>query len=397
MCHVLLAHRAVRTMGRCYPGCWRMVSGRLVHIGTPDPCRGGPAQVQEPVRPDGKIGDRTSIDGTLVSVGAAEDWASRRGNQARTAQGPGRPPSLVAAVVAHALAGGLAGLKQSRAMVTVPCTLPTDWWARAGRGRVLSCAWVRPRKARRRPGQSVCGYGMPRSPLPAAWVAAAGAACGELMPATLDSPTLLTPAQTRLCLMRIAVGDGKTILVRLQGRHVDDCLPRLQARTPAFTSPPWLCMGRCMPREHDCLSACGPVGLRSAYTARIRLHPAAARAAGCIHGLPARELWTIGACVRLSDTCGRPRHQTDLVSEWCAHHCLMGDAIDLCLGHTCEPERPGPAGCAQLVDGADPPQVFVQNAHIRLNWLAADDQTVVSIAGAVVADSEQSSEIGSES
>lgn len=49
------------------------------------------------------------------------------------------------------------------------------------------------------------------------------------------------------------------------------------------------------------------------------------------------------------------------------------------------------------MDGADLPQVFVQNAHIRLNWLAADDQTVVSIAGAVVADSEQSSEIGSES
>jgi len=74
-----------------------------------------------------------------------------------------------------------------------------------------------------------------------------------------------------------------------------------------------------------------------------------------------------------------------------------GRRHDRCLGQTCEPERPGPAGCAQLVDGADLPQVFVQNAHIRLNWLAADDQTVVSIAGAVVADSEQSSEIGSES
>jgi len=50
---------------------------------------------------------------------------------------------------------------------------------------------------------------------------------------TLDSPTLLTRAQTRLCLMRIAVSGGKTIMVRLQGRHVDECLPRRPAPPPA--------------------------------------------------------------------------------------------------------------------------------------------------------------------
>ena len=69
--------------------------------------------------------------------------------------------------------------------------------------------------------------------------------------ATLEVPTLLTRAQTRLCLVRIMVNDGRTIVVRLQGRHIDESLPRLQARTPAFTTPPWLCIGCCMPGEHE--------------------------------------------------------------------------------------------------------------------------------------------------
>jgi len=73
--------------------------GRLIRLGMPDPCRSGPVQAQEPTRPDGRIGDRTSIAGTFVSVGAAEEWASRRGNEVRAA--PWAPTSAVAAAIAH--------------------------------------------------------------------------------------------------------------------------------------------------------------------------------------------------------------------------------------------------------------------------------------------------------
>ena len=86
-----------------------------------------------------------------------------------------------------------------------------------------------------------------------------------------------------------------------------------------------------------------------------------------------------------------------LMMHWGAHYGLMGNAIDLCLGQTCEPERPGPAGRAQLADEANPPQVSVNNARISTNWLAADNQAVVSVAGATSSDLERGSGSSSES